>query len=52
MQIVEPLDDGSVSELDQSNYDPEDIIDLTGEYDEGAEIAAAWDVISRDMHEG
>ncbi len=49
LQPIEPSEDGSVSELDQSSYGDEDTIDLS--QDENVDVLRAWENISRDMHE-
>lgn len=48
LQVIDPQEDGSISELDY--YSQDDIIDLNNDED-GDSLAASWSAITRDMHE-
>jgi len=46
-QVIDPQDDGSVSEFDQ--YTPDEVIDLTQEQD-GELLMQEWAEIEKDLH--
>lgn len=49
LQVLEPQEDGSVSELDQHPAD--EIIDLSADPD-GESLAQEWQAIMDDLHRG
>lgn len=49
LQILEPQEDGSLSELDQHARD--ETIDLSSDPD-GETLAQAWESITHDLHDG